>query len=91
MTQLNNPLGGIGEGFGSTTAERDRARNTVCQYATGRDEATELLQMLGLIDTDEVPSGRCTCCGKPLPLTARTNRRAYNGLCVECRRVAGVK
>lgn len=66
---------------------RHAALRTVCHHATGKDDALELLAMLGLTDEAPAAPGHCSVCGGALPLTARRMTSRYGGICSKCRRV----
>lgn len=84
---LRTVTDGIGTGFGSTEAERHQARMAVCHLATGRDDAAELMSMLGLT-TQQQPrtNGACRNCGRVLSLAELSPKGGGGKLCGTCRR-----
>lgn len=85
-----------------TAAELRRAQLNVCANATDSEEALELLEMLGLIGHDPLPTvpepdGKCIRCGSPcvhvdggrgVPIGMRAF--AKHGFCRPCYRGTGV-
>lgn len=69
MTHLDNPIRGNGEGADVSADVKQRARKTVCHFATDKEDAARLLAILGLDGKqDEPPDLRCAGCG--IDLTA---------------------
>lgn len=66
-----------------------QVRQVVASYSADAAECRMFLEMLGLTDQPQPPPGQCVECGEPLPITARTRRIGYAGLCSVHRKVGG--
>lgn len=76
-------LRGIGTGFGSTEAERERARHTVARLAVDADDARLLLSALALTEPAAPvrEPGHCPVCGEVMPVEAASAKWGHPGAC----------